>query len=103
MITAAILLSALSVSTPKLELTKEYQLYIGGSGTANDAGYIESGLQGGSLNTTITLNDIITQNSQNGAQPGGFPHNRGNRGNDFPTDTEHMPPQEIPSQTKKEL
>ena len=95
--------SNIVVSTPKLELTKEYQLYIGGSGTANDAGYIESGLQGGSLNTTITLNDIITQNTQNGAQPGGFPHNRGNRGNDFPTDTEHMPPQEIPSQTKKEL
>ena len=70
---------------------------------SNDAGYIESGLQGGSLNTTITLNDIITQNTQNGAQPGGFPHNRGNRGNDFPADTEHMPPQEIPSQTKKEL
>lgn len=93
--------SNIVISTPKLALSKEYQLYIGGSGTVNDAGYIESGLQGGSLNTTITLNDIITQNTQSGAQPGGFPHNRGDRGNDFPT--EHMPPQELPSQTEKEL
>lgn len=93
--------SNIVISTPKLTLSKEYQLYIGGSGTVNDAGYIESGLQGGSLNTTITLNDIITQNTQSGAQPGGFPHNSGDRGNDFPT--EHMPPQEMPSQTEKEL
>lgn len=93
--------SNIVISTPKLALSKEYQLYIGGSGIVNDAGYIESGLQGGSLNTTITLNDIITQNTQSGAQPGGFPHNKGDRGNDFPT--EHMPPQEMPSQTEKEL
>ncbi len=93
--------SNIVISTPKLTLSKEYQLYIGGSGIVNDAGYIESGLQGGNLNTTITLNDIITQNTQGGAQPGGFPHTRGDRGNDFPT--EHMLPQELPSQTEKEL
>lgn len=91
------------ISSPKLSLQKEYQLYIGGSGSANDAGYIESGLQGGSLYTTITLNETITKNTQSGTERGFFPHERGNHRDNFPADTEHMPPQEMPSQTEKEF
>lgn len=85
------------ISTPKLVSQKEYQLYLGGSGgTANDAGYIESGLSGGTLFTAVTLNDTVTQYGQGGmgSNPQGMggqrgmgkPGDMGNRGD--------MPPNE---------
>lgn len=81
------------ISTPKLTLQKEYQLYIGGSGTENDAGYMESGFSGGTLLTAITLTDTITQYGQGGMN---MPGNRekGNGRGDMP------PGEQFPSERK---
>lgn len=83
------------ISTPKLTLEKDYQLYVGGSGSANDAGYMENGLEGGTLAVTITLSDTITQNGANGFNS--FPHGGDNtRRDDFPPEGGQMPPQDMP-------
>lgn len=83
------------ISTPKLTADKQYKLYIGGnSDSANDAGYIESGLTGGTLAASITISDMITQAAQDGAASGNFHHGDMNRTDrdDFPPDGERMPP-----------
>lgn len=71
--------SSVVISTPKLVSQKEYQLYLGGSGgILNDAGYMESGLSGGTLFTTVTLTDTVTQYGQGGM--GSNPRGMGGHG-----------------------
>ncbi len=83
------------ISTPKLTLQKEYQLYIGGSGTENDAGYMDSGFSGGTLFTTITLTDTITQSGQGGMNMPGNREKGNGRGD--------MPPGEMFPDERKEF
>lgn len=99
------------ISTPKLTSQKTYHFYIGGSGNVNDAGYMENGMSGGTLFTTLTLTDTVTQYGQGGmGNPGGMGKDNGtNRQNgmgehkmppdeNMPADRDHFPPDNESSQ-----
>ncbi len=53
--------SSIVISTPQLQAQQTYQLYVNASGgNVNDNGYIESGIQEGTLAETITLSQQMT-------------------------------------------
>lgn len=67
------------VSSPKLMSGSTYHLYTNATGgSVNDAGYIESGVEGGTLLETFTLENTITNiGTMSGMGQGGMPQGGG--------------------------
>lgn len=78
------------VSSSTLKTDSTYSIYTGGTGgTVNDAGFIESGISGGTLVQEVTLSSSVTSVGNSGGMGGGMPGGGnmggGNRGQGDPS------------------